>query len=313
VIVVFGGDGQLGRELSRAAASRAIALHALHHAEADIAESAAVAAALTRLKPSVVVNAAAYTKVDLAESNVEEARKGNEIGPAILAEACAAADVPLVHVSTDYVFDGRQERAYREIDPVCPISVYGRTKAAGEDAVRRILKPHVILRTAWVYSEFGHNFLKTVLRLAATSDELRIVADQQGSPTSAGELAEAILNVASAIRHDRALAGTYHFTAGGVTTWHGFASRIVEIAAPITGRNPHVIPIGTADYPTAAKRPANSRLDCRLFIEKFDFLPRHWTVGVDTTTRLLAASQKADSQNAQSKKSENQKAQNHVA
>jgi dTDP-4-dehydrorhamnose reductase len=152
VIVVFGGNGQLGRELSRAAASRAIALHALSRAEADIAESAAVATALAYWKPTIVVNAAGYTKVDLAESNVEAARKGNEIGPTILAEACAAADVPLVHVSTDYVFDGRKEGAYQESDPVCPISVYGRTKAAGEEAVRRILTHHVILRTAWVYS-----------------------------------------------------------------------------------------------------------------------------------------------------------------
>jgi dTDP-4-dehydrorhamnose reductase len=304
VIVVFGGNGQLGQELSRAAASRAIALHALSHGDADIADGAAVAATLAHWKPTVVVNAAAYTKVDLAESNLEDARRGNEIGPAILAEACAVADMPLVHVSTDYVFDGSKEGAYRESDPVCPISVYGRTKAAGEEAVRRILKRHVILRTAWVYSEFGHNFLKTILRLAATRDELRIVSDQKGSPTSAGEIAEAILNVASAFKHDQTLAGTYHFTAAGVATWHGFASRIVEIAAPITGRNPRVISIGTADYPTAAKRPANSRLDCRLFIEKFNFLPRHWTVGVDATTRLLAVS---------SQKAESQKAENHVA
>lgn len=290
MIVVFGGNGQLGRELSRAAALRAIALHGLARAEADISDSGAVAAALARWQPNLVVNAAAYTKVDLAESNVEEARRGNEIGPATLASACAAIDVPLVHVSTDYVFDGRKEGAYRESDPVCPLSVYGRTKAAGEDAVRRTLERHVILRTAWVYSAFGHNFLKTVLRLAETRDELRIVADQQGSPTSAGELAEAILNIASALLHDPSLAGTYHFTAAGVTTWHGFASRIVEIAAPLTGRNPRVTAIGTADYPTAAKRPANSRLDCRLFVEKFGFLPRHWTAGVDATTRLLVAS-----------------------
>jgi dTDP-4-dehydrorhamnose reductase len=296
VILVFGGNGQLGRELTRAAASRSIALQALSRAEADIGDGAAVAAALACWKPNLVVNAAAYTKVDLAESHVEEARQGNEIGPATLAAACAAADVPLVHVSTDYVFDGRKEGAYRESDPVCPISVYGRTKAAGEDAVRRILDRHVILRTAWVYGEFGQNFLKIILRLAETRDELRIVADQEGSPTSTAELAEAILNVASAFLHDRTLAGTYHFTAAGVTTWHGFASRIVEIAAPLTGRNPRVIPIGTADYPTAAKRPANSRLDCRLFIETFGFFPRHWTVGVDATTRAVAASlQKAQS------------------
>jgi dTDP-4-dehydrorhamnose reductase len=296
VILVFGGNGQLGQELTRAAGGRGIALRALPNTEADIAESAAVAAAFARWKPELAINAAAYTKVDLAESNVDEARRGNEIGAAVLAAACASAGVPLVHVSTDYVFDGSKAGAYLESDPVCPINVYGRTKAAGEDAVRRTLERHVILRTAWVYSEFGHNFLKTILRLAATRDELRVVADQQGSPTSAGELAEAVLNVASAFLHDRTLAGTYHFTAAGVTTWHGFANRIVEIAAPITGRNPHVLPLETADYPTAAKRPPNSHLDCRLFIEKFGFRPRHWTLGVDATTRILvASSQKAES------------------
>ena len=213
----------------------------------------------------------------------------------MLAAACAAAGIPMVHISTDYVFDGSKEGAYRETDPVCPISAYGRSKAAGEEAVRRHLKHHVILRTAWVYSEFGYNFLKTILRLAATRDELRIVADQHGSPTSAREIADAILHIAPRLLHDRTLAGTYHFTADGVTTWHGFASRAVAIAAPMTGRNPRVMPIKTADYPTAAKRPANSRLDCRLFVENSASLPRHWTEGVDATTRrwsLPAASGK---------------------
>lgn len=295
MIVAFGGNGQLGQELRRAAAPRAIALRALSHEETDIADGTAVAAVLARCKPDVVVNAAAYTKVDLAETEVEEARMGNEIGPATLAAACAGAGIPLVHVSTDYVFDGSKDGAYRESDPICPISVYGRTKAAGEEAVRRAHKHHVILRTAWVYSEFGHNFLKTVLRLAQTRDELRIVADQHGSPTSAREIAEAILHLAPLLLRDRNLAGTYHFTASGVTTWHGFASRVVAVAAPVTGRSPRVIAIRTADYPTAARRPANSCLDCRLFMEKFDFTPRHWTEGVDATTRtLIAAAQPAD-------------------
>ena len=290
MILVFGGNGQLGQELIRAAAVRATVLRALSHAEADIADASAIATALALWKPNLVVNAAAYTKVDLAETELEEARRGNEIGPAVVAAACARAGVPMVHISTDYVFDGSKEGAYLESDPACPISAYGRSKAAGEEAVRSHLAQHVILRTAWVYSEFGHNFLKTVLRLAATRDELRIVSDQHGSPTSAGELAEAVLNVAAAFVHDRTLAGTYHFTAAGVTTWHGFASRIVAIAAPVTGRNPQVIPIGTADYPTPAKRPANSRLDCRSFVKTFGFLPRHWTVGVDATTRALVDS-----------------------
>ncbi|MGH6671382.1 MAG: dTDP-4-dehydrorhamnose reductase [Xanthobacteraceae bacterium] len=290
MILVFGGNGQLGRQLSRAAGLRALALHALPHADADISDDAAVAAAMARWKPRLVVNAAAYTKVDLAETRAEEARKGNEIGPGLLATACASADIPMVHVSTDYVFDGTKDAPYLESDSPSPISVYGRTKAAGEDAVRRVLKHHVILRTAWVYSEFGNNFLKSVLRLASTGNELRIVADQHGSPTSALELAEAILGVTSAFLHDRCLAGTYHFTAAGATTWHGFASRVVAIAAPITGRNPQVLAIETADYPTAAQRPANSRLDSGLFVQKFGILPRHWTVEVDSTTRSLAAS-----------------------
>ena len=296
MILVFGGNGQLGRELSRAAALRAVALQALSHTDADIADGAAVAAAMMRWTPRLVVNAAAYTKVDLAEANVEEAREGNEIGPALVAAACADAGIPMVHISTDYVFDGTKDDPYLESDPASPISVYGRTKAAGERAVRETLKHHVILRTAWVYSEFGQNFLKTVFRLAMTQNELRVVADQHGSPTSAFELAEAILGVSSALWHDRNLAGTYHVTAAGHTTWHGFASRIVAIAAPITGRNPPVLAVETADYPTAAKRPANSRLDSRLFVETFGILPRHWTMGVDATTRIVAASaQKTES------------------
>jgi dTDP-4-dehydrorhamnose reductase len=187
-----------------------------------------------------LVNAAAYTKVDLAEMNVEDARRTNEIGPVVLAAACAAAHVPMVQVSTDYVFDGSKEGAYRETDAVCPINIYGLTKAAGEQAVRSALDHHVILRTTWVYSEFGSNFLKTILHLAATRDELRVVADQRAAPTSAREIADAILRIAPRLVRGDSVWGTYHFTAEGVTTRHGFASRAVEAQAPLTGRNPRV-------------------------------------------------------------------------
>jgi dTDP-4-dehydrorhamnose reductase len=287
VILVFGGNGQLGRELARAAALQAIPLETLSHAEVDIAEGSAVASVLSRIKPTLVVNAAAYTRVDLAETNVEEARRANEIGPAVIASACADAHLPMVHISTDYVFDGTKEGAYLETDTVCPISVYGRTKAAGEQAVNNTLKRHIILRTAWVYSEFGHNFLKTILHLAATRDELRIVADQRGAPTSAREIADAVLRIAPRLLQGENVSGTYHFTAEGVTTWHGFASRVVAIQASLTGRNPRVTSIKTADYPTAAKRPANSQLDCRLFAKVFGFSGRYWTDGVDMTARAL--------------------------
>ncbi len=311
MIVVFGGDGQLGRELLRAAAQRDIALAAFAHGEVDIAESAAVAAALARCqkKPELVVNAAAYTKVDLAETNVEAARRGNEIGPAVLAAACAGAQVPLLHVSTDYVFDGSKAGAYVETDPVRPLNVYGRTKAAGEEAVRQALGRHVILRTAWVYSAFGHNFLKTMLRLAATRDELRVVADQYGSPTSARTIADAILRIAPRLCRGEDVYGTYHFTAAGVTTWHGFAGRVVAIAAPVTGRHPRVVAIKTADYPTAARRPANSCLDCRRFAQTFGFSAPCWTDEVDTTTRALVGAAPAATSQAPAEQTRT----NHVA
>jgi dTDP-4-dehydrorhamnose reductase len=299
VIVVFGGTGQLGGELTRAAAARHVALQALSRAEADIADAAAVAAALKRWRPDLVVNAAAYTNVDGAESHFAEARRANEIGPAVIAEACAQAGAAMVHISTDYVFDGGKDGAYRESDPVRPINAYGRSKAAGEDAVRRALDRHVILRTAWLYSAFGRNFLKTILQLAEARTELRIVADQHGSPTSARELAEAILHIAPRLAAEPRLSGTYHFTADGATTWCGFATCIVAAAAPITGHQPRLTPIKTADYPTPAQRPANSRLDCSLFAQTFGLTPRPWREGVEVTARAVAAA--------------SQRAENHVA
>ncbi len=293
MILVFGGNGQLGRELARAAGERNVALTAVPHADADIADSAAVTAALARHKPLLVVNAAAYTAVDLAESDIAEAQRGNEIGPAVLAAACAGAGVPLIHISTDYVFDGTKAGAYVESDPVRPLNVYGRTKAAGEAAVREKLRRHVILRTAWVYSEFGKNFLKTMLRLATTHDELRIVADQRGSPTSARTIADAILRIAPRLYGGDDVYGTYHFTAAGVTTWHGFASRIIATAAPLTGRHPRVIAVATADRPTPARRPANSQLDCRRFAQTFGIAAPPWADEVDRTTHAIVAAEQA--------------------
>jgi dTDP-4-dehydrorhamnose reductase len=294
VILVFGGNGQVGRELARAATQHAVPLAALSHGDVDIADGAAIAATLARLRPALVINAAAYTKVDLAETNIEEARRGNEIGPAVLASACAGAQLPLLHISTDYVFDGSKNGPYVETDPVCPLSVYGQTKAAGEVAVRQALSQHVIMRTAWVYSEFGQNFLKTMLRLAATRDELRVVVDQYGSPTSARTIAEAILRIAPRLCRGENIWGTYHFTAEGVTTWHGFASRVIAAAAPITGRRPRVIAIKTTDYPTAVRRPANSHLDGSLFTRTFDYSAPHWADAVDATTRALVGAASAD-------------------
>jgi len=297
VILLFGANGQLGQEMVRASAARGMSLVALSHAEADIADANAVREAIARHQPALVVNAAAYTKVDLAETDVEAARRGNDIGPALLGEACAAAGIPLVHVSTDYVFDGTKPTAYVETDAVSPASSYGRSKEAGERALRAATPRHVILRTSWVYSEFGHNFLKTILRLAATRDELRIVADQRGCPTSTLDLAEAVLSIAPRLIAGEDVWGTYHFAGSGVTTWHGFASRIVAAQTPFTGRSPRVTPITTAEYPLPAPRPANAELDCGLFARTFGIRARPWTEETDRITRVLVSAQLGTAQN----------------
>ena len=276
MILVLGGAGQLGQELVHAAASGGVALTALSRAEADIAAPADMRRALAHHRPSVVVNAAAYTKVDLAESEPEEARRANDTGPGVLADACAQAGIPLVHLSTDFVFDGRKEEPYVESDPVAPLSVYGRTKAAGEEAVRRAAPRHVILRTSWVYGAYGGNFLKTMLRLARERDELRVVADQHGAPTSTRDLARIILALAPRLAAGENVWGTYHFAGHGYTTWHGFADAIVAAAAPALGRRPAVMAITAAEYPAAARRPKNSRLDCALFERTFGLRARPW-------------------------------------
>jgi dTDP-4-dehydrorhamnose reductase len=291
VILVFGGNGQLGQELTRAGIASATPLVALSHAQADIADPAAVGDAIERHDPTLVVNAASYTKVDLAETEIEANRRANEIGPAILAAACATAGVPLIHISTDYVFDGTKQGAYVEGDPVAPINSYGRSKAAGERAVRASTPLHLILRTSWIYGEFGQNFLKTILRLAATRDELRVVADQRGCPTSTPDLARAILTLAPQLLGGDKIWGTYHFAGSGVTTWHEFASRIVAAQAPLTGRAPRVTAITTAEFPTPARRPANSELNCGLFQRVFGFRGRPWTEEADAITRALIGAQ----------------------
>jgi dTDP-4-dehydrorhamnose reductase len=291
MILVFGGDGQLGRELARAAGRHAIPLAAIGRTRADIADRASVEQALNEIAPSLVVNAAAYTKVDLAEREIAAAERDNAAGPGILAAACAAADIPIIHLSTDYVFDGTKPGPYLETDTINPLGVYGRTKAAGEEAVRGTFANHLILRTAWVYGEFGSNFLKTIVRLARERDELRVVADQRGSPTSTRDLATAILHIASRLTAREPAWGTYHFTGTGITTWHDFAKRIVAAQALLTGHNPKVTAIATTDFPTAARRPANSALDSSRFEQMFGVRARPWDEEVDEITVAVVNAQ----------------------
>lgn len=276
MILVFGGNGQLGQELSREARLGNIPLRSLSKETVDITDEIAVGQVIETLAPSLIVNAAAYTKVDAAEENWTIAYRTNADGAAAIARNCAARGIPLLHISTDYVFDGTKSGPYTEADRTAPISTYGRSKVAGEDAVRRLSSQHIILRTAWVYGEFGTNFLKTILRLSQERDELRIVADQYGCPTSTRDLARTILKIAPRMIDGIATWGTYHFAGDGTTTWHGFAQHIVATQATITCRNPKVVPIETREFPTKASRPKNSILNTGLFISTFGIRPAPW-------------------------------------
>jgi dTDP-4-dehydrorhamnose reductase len=254
-ILVTGGRGQLGRSLVRAAAARGHAIIAVDADGLDITAPAQIAAALREHAPDTVINGAAYTGVDRAESDRDRAFAINSDGAGHLARACAAAAIPLLQVSTDYVFDGAAARPYREDDPVSPINVYGESKAAGE---RQVLDAGgVVVRTSWLFGEGGPSFVHSILRLAREQPILRIVADQHGCPTCADDLAAALLELAT-----REPSGIYHACGDGPTTWHGFAAAIVDEARRHTSLAcERVEPITTAEYPTPARRPAYSVLD----------------------------------------------------
>ena len=286
-LLVLGAAGQVGRELCRLTWPVGTAIVAIDRPGIDIAEPGAVIAALARERPDIVVNAAAYTAVDRAESEPDAAWAANCAGPANLATGCAEAHIPFIHLSTDYVYDGSKAGPYREDDPVNPLGVYGKSKEAGDRAIREVLPEHVILRTAWVYSAHGHNFVKTMLRLAAERPALRVVADQTGSPTSAADIAGAIQEIVRQIRAGNTRWSTYHFAGAGAVSWHAFAKAIFAEAAPWRGPPPSVEAITTADYPTPARRPLNSVLDCAKIGEAFGITPRPWREALAEIIREL--------------------------
>ncbi len=275
--LIFGRVGQVGRELRRRPWSAETRLTVVDREEADLSRAGAADRAVRDAAPDLVINATAYTAVDKAEEEEDLARAVNADGPAEMARACAGLGIPLFHVSTDYVFDGSRSGAYAETDPVAPLGAYGRTKEDGERRVRAVLAHHVILRTAWVYAAHGHNFVRTMLRVGAGRDHLRVVDDQHGCPTWAGAIAEALQGLAERYAETGALPwGTYHFAGRGRTTWHGFACAIFDQAAATWGRTPEVAAIPSSEYPLPAARPANSVLDCALFDRTFGLPRRDW-------------------------------------
>lgn len=290
-ILILGTSGQVGTELMRAAWPPGTELVGLARPEVDMARPETVAAAVAEHAPALVVNATAYTAVDKAEGDREAAFAVNRDGPARLAAACAARGAALIHISTDYVFDGTKPAPYTEDDPVAPLGAYGASKEAGEAAVRAALPRHVILRTSWVYAAHGANFVKTMLRFGREREEMRVVADQHGAPTAASDIAAAIVAIAGRISAGNDVPwGTYHFTGTGETTWHGFAERVFQRLEAATGRRPRLLAIATADYPTPARRPANSRLDCTRIRTAFGIAAPLWEDSLDRVLDELLSS-----------------------
>lgn len=279
-LLVFGSTGQVATELRRRAPEAVF----LGRDEADLSDPAACAAAIRARAPSAVINAAAWTAVDKAETEEAAATVVNGDAPAAMAAACAGLGLPFVHISTDYVFDGAGETPFAPDHPTAPLGAYGRSKLAGETGVRAAGGPHVILRTSWVFSAHGTNFLKTMLRLGRERASLNVVADQVGGPTPASAIADACLTLAARLRADPGLSGTYHFSGTPDVSWADFAREIMRQA----GLACTVTYIPTSAYPTPARRPANSRLECSS-LSRFGLARPDWVAGVTEALTELGA------------------------
>ncbi|WP_457298185.1 dTDP-4-dehydrorhamnose reductase [Phyllobacterium sp. P5_D12] len=292
-IVVTGREGQVVRSLiERAAYQPSIELIALGRPEFDLTRPETVSEAIHAARPDLVVSAAAYTAVDLAEDEPELAHAVNAVGAGSVTQAAATVGAPVIHLSTDYVFSGEGDRPYTETDPTGPRGVYGQSKLEGEVAVAAANPRHLILRTAWVYSPFGKNFVKTMLKLAESRDTVSVVSDQWGNPTSALDIADAILRVADRLRTDPAFDafGIYHLAGSGDTNWSSFTREIFAASSKKGGPHAAVRDILTAEYPTKAARPLNSRLSTDKFFDVFDWRAPKWNISLAHAIDTLVSS-----------------------
>jgi dTDP-4-dehydrorhamnose reductase len=283
-ILVAGGQGQVGSALAQLGKEQGLDLVALGRSELDITDAASIAAAFEKYQPELLINAAAYTAVDKAESEVELAYAINETATALLADACAAANIPMLHISTDYVFDGSKEGFYTEDDPVNPLAVYAKSKEAGERALRERLERHIILRTSWVFGIQGNNFVKTILRLARERDRLTVVSDQYGGPTSARAIASVLLAIVGKYKRNNNIEwGTYNYCQKPYVSWNQFAQAVIDSASKkgIINNKIEILPILSSDYSTPIRRPKNSRLDTTKIKEVLDCSDETWAYDLD--------------------------------
>jgi dTDP-4-dehydrorhamnose reductase len=293
-ILVTGKNGQVGHELQRSLAPLGEVV-AVDVEDCDLTDTAAIVALVEKVKPDLIVNPAAYTAVDKAESETEIACAINAIAPKVLAAQANLLHIPIIHYSTDYIFDGTKDGIYVEDDPANPQSIYGKTKWLGEKNVRSMCPQHVILRTSWVFGAHGGNFLKTILKLAQERNELKIIADQFGAPTSARLLADSTAEIAKQLLggESKQLAGTYHLVASGETTWHGYASKIVELVNQMgvktKAQSMDIKPIPTEAYPLPAPRPKNSRLSTDKIKKSFGIDIPDWSIEVEQVLKQVIA------------------------
>lgn len=279
-IMLLGATGQVGRELQRSLAPLGEVI-SVDRKSVDLVKPDGIYQVIDQVQPTLIVNAAAYTAVDQAETEFEQAKIVNAEAPTLLARAAQQLEATLVHISTDYVFDGRKSSPYSEWDAPNPVNVYGQSKLIGEEGIRQACDHHMILRTAWVYGTYGKsNFVKTMLRLGAERDEVRVVADQIGTPTWSGDLAQAMTQLLFKFSPD--IAGTYHFTNSGVASWYDFAIAIFEEAKHLGFplKVQRIVPVTTPEYPTPAPRPAYSVLSCQKIAAVLGNHPRHWLQGL---------------------------------
>lgn len=288
-MVVTGKTGQVARALNDLNAIHGHELVFIGRPDADLAAPETLFAPILTQKPDIILSIGAYTAVDRAESEPDIAHRINAGGPEALGKIALELDIPIIHLSTDYVFNGNKSEPYVEDDATDPINVYGRSKLAGEQAIVAATSNHVILRTSWVYSPYGQNFVKTMLRLAQSRDSITVVNDQFGCPTSASDIARALFSIAERLNEssDLKLRGLFHMTAPNATSWAGFAEEIMARWQALGGRRAHIIPIGSATYPTAAARPANSRLNCEKLAATYGIKLNRWPKALEVCLNTL--------------------------
>lgn len=288
-ILIFGKCGQLAWELGLQKPKQGYRVVSVDLPDVDITDGQQVESTFACHVPDMVINASAYTNVDGAEADRETAYAVNAQGPAVIAGFCRDRNIPFIHISTDFVFNGRANRPYTEADPVDPLGVYGKSKAEGERLTRQCTEKHIIIRTSWLYSVNGHNFVKTMLRIGRERDIIKVVSDQKGCPTCARDLAEAIWQIVEQIRESiNAPWGTYHYCGQGVVSWYEFAEAIFDISEELGIENrPSVKPISTVQFPTTARRPAYSALDCSRIETRFGISTRPWRQSLKKTLTQL--------------------------